>query len=259
MEKKVIFTVISMMLSLNIFGQITEKQDINKFPIPKNLEECFVILDKTMSDNENFLIKTLQEDSISYNENFEYGADFFLTWKLTEGSKLTKYFNKKGLFGFFEIYETILISYHRYLNGQDINLNEQITKYQLIKKKEKEEYLKRQQQDTDTINGIYIPKDIEECFAELDKILTDSAKSVIKHLENGKKTIQYQQHLGMWMQNNWGLFSGSRLQKYFFKKKIKHPDIMSLLILEFYYDYLNNSQKNFKKWSNNLSPNHFKY
>ena len=43
----------------------------------------------------------------------------------------------------------------------------------------------------------------------------------------------------MWLRNNWGLWGGSRLQKYMLERKIQHPDSMSAIILEFYYDWLN--------------------
>lgn len=81
-----------------------------------------------MSENDIHLVKTLPEDSICYDPAFKYKADFFHAWKIYMGSRLTRYFNKKGLRGSFEIYETILISYHRYLNKESIKLDEQIKK-----------------------------------------------------------------------------------------------------------------------------------
>ena len=93
-----------------------------------------------MPDNEIELIRTLQEDSIYDHEEFKSGTDFFHAWKLYDGSRLTKYFNKLGLFGTHSIYQTILVSYHRKLNNQDIRLTEQIEKWKAIQKADYDEY-----------------------------------------------------------------------------------------------------------------------
>jgi hypothetical protein len=215
-------------------------------PIPNTLEKCFILLDKTMNDKEINLIKTLQEDSIYYNSEFRYGTDFFHAWKLYDGSQLTKYFNKLGLFGSHEIYETILISYHRYLNKDSIQLDQQIKKYQAKQNKEQEEYLTQIQKDT--LNGVYIPKDLKDCFLQLDKMLSEKTKQEIKNLKDRSETISYHLGLGMQLRNSWGLWGGSRLQKYFLDKKVNHPDSMSSLILEFYYDWLNNNNIAWTKW-----------
>jgi hypothetical protein len=245
--KKKIFTFTILLFSACMYGQIVEKPDIYEFPIPKTLEKCFSLLNKTMPDNEIQLIKTLQEDSIYYHPEFKYRTDFFHAWKIYNGSDLTKYFNKKGLFGSFEIYETILVSYHRYLNGDDINLEEQITKYTAIQEKEHEEYLLKVQQDS--IKGVYIPTDLKDCFMQLDKVLSEEDKDEIRKLKNKEETIAYHLGFGMWLRNNWGLWGGSRLQKYFLDRNIELPDSMSSLILEFYYEWLNGEHRNWQKWT----------
>jgi hypothetical protein len=243
-----IFTIIiALLFSLTIYGQNNEKRDVYDLSIPKTIEQCLKVLDKTMFENEIYLIKTLQEDSIYYHNEFMDGADFFHAWKLYDGSRLTKYFNKKGLYGSHPIYNTILVSYHRYLNKESINLDEQIRKYQQIQEQEKKEYLLKLQNDT--INGVYIPQNLEDCFVQLDKILSEDDKNTIKKLANKEETIQYHHGLGMWLRNNWGLWGGSRLQTYFLNGKINHPDDMSALILEYYYDWLNDKNDDWKKWN----------
>ncbi len=113
---KNILLTLGFLFAINAYGQHTEK-DVYDLPIPRNLEQCFKILGKTLSENELFVIRTFPEDSIYFNNEFKNGADFFHAWKIYDGSRLTKFFNKKGLSGSHEIYETILISYHRYFNS----------------------------------------------------------------------------------------------------------------------------------------------
>lgn len=163
--KNYILIILLFMQATLLIGQ--NKEDIYELPIPKAIDKCFIILDKTMEDNEILLIKTLSEDSIYCHPEFMHGTDYFHAWKLYEGSRLTKYFNLKGLYDSQDIYETILISYHRYLNNKPINLEEQIKKHILKREKEYNEYIAKTEKDS--INGIYIPKNLEECFIELDK------------------------------------------------------------------------------------------
>jgi len=100
----------------------------------------------------------------------------------------------------------------------------------------------------DTINGLYIPKNLEECFLELNKLLKPKDIKTIKSLKNRNETIQYHLNFGMWLRNNWGLWEGSRLQQYFIGKGIHHPDGMSSTILEYYYDWLNEQHTAWKEF-----------
>ena len=240
-----ILTIIGFLITILTNGQNNEK-DVYDLPIPRNIESCFSILDKTLTENELHVVKTFQEDSIYFNLEFRYGADFFHAWKLYDGSVLTKYFNEKGLYGSHEIYNCILVSYHRYLNNLPIDLNVQIDKYKAKQKADFEEYEKRTEKDT--INGVYIPRDIKDCFLTLDSMLSKADIDSIKALPSREVTIKYHLGFGMWLRNNWGLWGGSRLQKYFLERDITHPDSMSGLILEYYYDWLHGKNEDWIKF-----------
>ena len=114
----------------------------------------------------------------------------------------------------------------------------------LEKQCEKEELKKRW--EADTINGFYIPRNIEECFHQLDTLLCASDRNTIRNYSNREETIDLHLGLGMWLRNNWGLWAGSRLQTYLFKRGLKHPDDMSATILEFYWDYLHGINEQWK-------------
>lgn len=113
---------------------------------------------------------------------------------------------------------------------------------------EREAYKKRIV--ADSIDGLYIPKNLEECFIELNKLLKPKDIEAIKNLKDREETIMYHHGMGTWLRNNWGLWGGSRLQQYLLKKGIKHPDSMSALILEYYYDWLNGENEGWKKFDN---------
>ena len=84
----------------------------------------------------------------------------------------------------------------------------------------------------DRIDGIYIPKDMDEAIDSLDVIISPEDKRYITDsLSLDDFRINCHHGLGMWIRNNWGLWRGSRLQKYFVNKNVFHPDDMSDNIL----------------------------
>jgi hypothetical protein len=86
----------------------------------------------------------------------------------------------------------------------------------------------------------YIPKDLEECFIELEKSLIDEDYLAIK---NGKEEdmVSYHHSLGRDLRNEWGLWKGdSDLCKWFNEKGIHHPDDMSAIILDSFWRHINN-------------------
>jgi hypothetical protein len=90
------------------------------------------------------------------------------------------------------------------------------------------------------LNKSYIPKNLEEALTQIDFNLSDSLK-----VEIGKKTENdfiSESHFGLkiGMRNNWKLWKGSDLSKYFNDIGIHHPDDMSGIILTSYYRKLNN-------------------
>ena len=92
----------------------------------------------------------------------------------------------------------------------------------------------------DSIDNIYIPTDIYDAFGQIDGFLSDSAKQ--ETIEMSEREFAAGMHfgLGIWMRNNWGLWNGSRLSKYFNDCGIFHADDMSGIILDSYHRYLRN-------------------
>lgn len=84
--------------------------------------------------------------------------------------------------------------------------------------------------------GIYIPIDMEDAIAELDKALSDIVKTELKAAEN---LFDFHFTLGEWLRQSWGLWLGSRLAQHFRDMNVINPDLMSLLILRSYQEHLN--------------------
>jgi hypothetical protein len=104
------------------------------------------------------------------------------------------------------------------------------------KKERKKEYLERVKKDS--INGVYIPVDLNDCFNQINSFWTDSVKVQVREMNEEEFIGNSHFGIGLWMRNNWGLWGGSRLSKYFNLKGINHPDDMSGIILTSYYRQL---------------------
>jgi hypothetical protein len=84
---------------------------------------------------------------------------------------------------------------------------------------------------------VYIPKDLEDAFLELEKMLSPALLNEIR-LKSEKDMIEYHHGFGTWLRNNWGLWAGSRLAQYFRQLGISHPDDMSGVILTSFWRHL---------------------
>lgn len=217
---------------------------INGIYIPKDIEDCFNELSKPDYREIKSLLLIIPEDSIE--ENFNGTADFWHNWYFHKASRLTKYFNDLGIMYAKNMQDIILHTYYRKLHDSPIRFDEELAKYKDFEAREAKEYLNKFQ--LDSINGIYIPKDIKDCFLQLDKLLSKEDISKIENLKSKNETIEYHHSLGMWIRNNWGLWGGSRFQLYMHSRTNDEPDGMSALILEYYWEWLHGINRNWEEF-----------
>ncbi|WP_157604484.1 DUF6794 domain-containing protein [Solitalea canadensis] len=90
----------------------------------------------------------------------------------------------------------------------------------------------------DTLNNVYIPQNLEDCFGQLDKFWNDSTKTQAKQWTEDEFSANAHFGIGMWIRNNWQLWGGSRLSIFFNEMGIYHPDDMSGIIIHSYHRYL---------------------
>lgn len=91
--------------------------------------------------------------------------------------------------------------------------------------------------DIDSNDLKYIPKNLYECFEQLDKFIDDTSRQNIRNATE-KDLTSLHFNFGMFLRNNWGLWSGSRLYEYFSELGVNHPDNMTGIIFTGYYRYL---------------------
>lgn len=110
----------------------------------------------------------------------------------------------------------------------------------------KQEY--QENSTKDTINGVYIPLDLHDCFLQLDKVLMIEQRNQINNLPDKDATRELHNTIGKWIRDNWELWRGSRLLTWFKSKKVAHPDRISAFILKYYYDWLHNDNQYWEEW-----------
>ena len=185
----------------------------------------------------------------------EKGEEDPLIWKeyRNDGKVIVIYGNPDG-FRLKEIYDYKIIKNKLYdtnpiRNKKDIynvSIKNGRLKLSLPEFKYWEIYERKEKPSVKLQNMPEIPKNLEESFSALSKLL--SAEE-IKKIKEGDEVQMNKYHLGlgMWLRNTWGLWRGSELKDYFKKIGINHPDDMSAIILNSYWRHLNNKPINLRE------------
>jgi hypothetical protein len=111
--------------------------------------------------------------------------------------------------------------------------------------------------------SIHVPKNIEECFEELDKMFSDSLKNEIISMSEDEFSSSSHFGIGMWIRNYWVRNDDNTLKYYFYNIGINHPDDMSGIILDSYHRYLTKQKIDLDSqikyyhdyWTVNILPN----
>ena len=85
----------------------------------------------------------------------------------------------------------------------------------------------------------YIPENMEECFEELNKILTNNEIKEFKTKKEEDTIVKYHNGLGRYIRNKWGLWNDSVLCNWFKNLGIYHADDMSSIIILSFWRHLN--------------------
>lgn len=108
-----------------------------------------------------------------------------------------------------------------------------------------EEYEKQYQEriKQEKLNGVYIPKNLDDAMLQLDKLISADAKAKVRAVPEDSACMRLHQRMGQWMILNWGFYGGSRLSHYLRSAGITYPDDMADFLILAYHRHL--SQKPF--------------
>ena len=89
------------------------------------------------------------------------------------------------------------------------------------------------------LNGVYIPVDLEDAYAELTRLADPSGLVAFK--SSPEDSIRRKLHFGFgrWIMNNWGLEEGSRISHYMKLKGVPIADDMVRVIIVTWHRRLN--------------------
>ncbi|MEM7375242.1 MAG: DUF6794 domain-containing protein [Bacteroidota bacterium] len=112
--------------------------------IPDKLEDAIDYLDCLWSEEDKEAFKAKPEEKAVASLHFGTGQSMRNDWGLWKGkNSLSRYFRTRGIFHPDDMSGIILTSFHRWLHGKDILLNEQISEYQAFWEQARQENLKK--------------------------------------------------------------------------------------------------------------------
>lgn len=97
------------------------------------------------------------------------------------------------------------------------------------------------------ISGVYIPKDLADCFIQLNQLTDKESKVKFKNMPEAEAASKLHFSLGRWIIYNWGFYEGSRFSFYLKNLGISHPDDMAKFVIITYHRNLNKNKLNVKE------------
>lgn len=150
------FIIITMLLLAGIQGSWSQskidmdslrvanesKEEINGVYIPSTMSEAFREIISLSSDSSLDKLKAAPEEVAATKLHLGLGKWIAAKWNFYEGSRFTKYLNELGVSFPDDMIQFTIVSFHRYLNKRDLNLEERASVYQKKRQLEHEERLK---------------------------------------------------------------------------------------------------------------------
>ncbi|MBK8195204.1 MAG: hypothetical protein IPK76_19050 [Lewinellaceae bacterium] len=101
----------------------------------------------------------------------------------------------------------------------------------------------------DKLNGVYIPKNLDDAMLQFDKSISVESQAKIKVIAEDSVCGVLHNRLGQWMSLNWGFYGGSRLSHYLRSAGVTFPDDMADFLLLAYHRKLNNETVSIKEFA----------
>ncbi len=94
------------------------------------------------------------------------------------------------------------------------------------------------------INGVYIPRDLDDAHRRIEKL--SPSGSIERFIGEEEELVCKKLHFGIgrWMILNWNFYEGSRISHYLKEKGLLHPDDMAQFLLRTLHRKLNNHSLN---------------
>ena len=90
------------------------------------------------------------------------------------------------------------------------------------------------------LNGVYIPADLEDAYAELTRLSDQEGLLTFKNAPEDSIRRKLHFGVGRWILTNWGLEDGSRISHHLRLQGVSLPDDMVRIIIVTWHRKLNN-------------------
>lgn len=91
----------------------------------------------------------------------------------------------------------------------------------------------------DRLNGVYIPKNLDDACRQLSALSSPESRERFKKLPEDSVSMYMHRSLGQWMIVNWSFYEGSRLSHYLRSAGVTYPDDMADFLIVAWHQQLN--------------------
>ena len=121
------------------------QENLDGVYIPKDLTEAFLELNRLTEKSSREKYRNAPEEEATHRLFFSLGRWIILNWGFYGGSRLSHYLRSAGVTYPDDMADFLILSYHKTLNGQSINIRELATAFRERRKKEFQEEKKEGQ------------------------------------------------------------------------------------------------------------------
>jgi len=125
------------------YQQRIKLQKINGRYIPKDLNDALAQLDALVDPEGQVKFKAQPEDIAVRKIHFSFGKWMIVNWGFYEGSRLSHYLRSQGITYPDDMATTLMICFHRHLNGKPLEFEKLAMEFAEKRRKEVEERLKQ--------------------------------------------------------------------------------------------------------------------
>ena len=151
MNRTILFIAIFYSISLNGFSQKTEDPYQKKYEwrirqevlygvyIPRDVNDALIQLTRLTDEESKAKLKNMAEEEVVKKLYFSFGRWMSHNWGFHEGSRLTVYFQKMGIYAPDDMTRFMMILFHRNLTKKPLDIKELVLQIQENAERKKQE------------------------------------------------------------------------------------------------------------------------
>lgn len=119
-----------------------QREKLNGVYIPRDLGDAFNELNKKIDEESKSKFMMVAEDTAAVKLHFSLGRWMIVNWGFYEGSRFSHYLRQAGISYPDDMAKFVIITYHRYLKGQPLEIKSLAESMKEERKKEHQERLR---------------------------------------------------------------------------------------------------------------------